>query len=211
MADFKTIENEYLNIDPYDKIKLIPFYERHKNYFDTPPSDINELRKYLWMLAEIGETFSLDHQPKIALPLLDKVINLYEQNHERLKIKLDDEREYNYALLSQGYSLLELKQYYKAKSYLKRFKGSKLDIQFDLETILRICDREMKNRVAIILGVTGLLILIVKYSIKWFSPENYSSLFVHSGFLGGLLLIVSGLLYKTKIKRALTGVQRKAG
>lgn len=202
MTDFKTIEKDYLTIDPLVKDKLLPFYDRHKGYFDNaPPNDNDELRKYLWMLTEIGVTYSFAKDHKTALPILDKVITLYEKYADRLDINLKEEREYNSAIWNKGYSFFELKQYFKARPFLKRMKDDnthQLDDKY--ATLLKICDWKIKNRIAIGLGLVGLLILVTKYSVKWFSPDNYSDILAHSGFLGGLLLIAFGLIYKTKIK-----------
>lgn len=202
MTEFKTIEKEYLNIDPFDKDKICPFYERHKRYFDNnPPIDNSELIVYLRMLTEIGQTFSFSGNHKSALSILEKAISHYETNEEKLAIDLKKDESYNNAIWNKVYSHFELRQYVKARLAFTKMNGNDvLQLDDKNEALIQICNWKIKNRIAVGLGITGLFLLFTNYSIKWFSPENYSIFLANLGNLGALLLIVFGLIYKTKIK-----------
>ena len=202
MNDFEIIEKEYLAIEPLNKNKLFAFYKSHKHYFenDTPKAS-EQLKKYLWMLSEIGVSYSYSGDHKTALKILDKVIKYYELKQGELSINLNEEKEYNSAIWSKGYSHFDLKQYSKAKQFLKRINEiDNLESKDKNELLLKICNWKIYNRIAVGLGTIGLLVIIVNYSIKWFSSDNYTEMNIYFGFLGGLLLISSGILYKTKIK-----------
>ncbi|MBL4755543.1 MAG: hypothetical protein JKY52_18355 [Flavobacteriales bacterium] len=206
MTDFKTIQKDYLNIEPLDKDKIFSFYKSHRNIFENdPPTDDDELRIHLWMLAEIGATYSYAEEHSTAIPILNMALHLYEKNVERLAIRLKEEKLYATAIWSQGYSLLGLKRYWKARRYFKRIED--LNTQnhtYNDTALLQICEWKIKNRIAIILGVVGLIILITKYSVEWFSPDNYVGILVYSGFIGGPLLITASLIYKTKTQASTT-------
>ncbi len=74
MSEFGQIEKEYLKIDPLSE-DLIQFYEKHLGYFKHQhPIDDEELGKYICMLAEIGQTYSLTEKHEQAYPILDRAI-----------------------------------------------------------------------------------------------------------------------------------------
>ncbi|UTW61377.1 hypothetical protein KFE98_15340 [bacterium SCSIO 12741] len=201
MSTFQSLEKEYLNITPFDTDQLLPFYEMNKSFFISfQPVHPNELKRYLSMLSEIGQTYSFSGKHKTAIAILNRVINLYETNHNQMDIDLTQEVSYNQACWSKGYSLMEQKQFAKAKPIFKHLQDLEAPQNADMyEIILKICNWKIKNRIAVGLGVTGFLILSVKYSVKWIYPENYSEFFVYFGFLGSILIISSGLMYKFKI------------
>lgn len=197
MIDFKDIEKEYLSLEPLDNETISAFYYKHQSFFDNdPPKENDSLLKTLWMLSEIGTTFSFAEQHNIALPILDRTVSLYRKNALKLKLDLEKEDNYNSAIWNKGYSLFQLGKYLKAKPYLKNYtKIESSENKMDEDLFLKVCENKIKNKILLIVGILGVIILVFSYFIQYILPEYDHPIFSYFGILGGILLMIYGVFY----------------
>jgi tetratricopeptide (TPR) repeat protein len=195
MPVFEEIEKEYIEIDPLDKNKLFPFYENNKHYFDSElPEDKEELKKYLCIVSEIGATYSNDKQYKIALSLLNRVLKLYKIHYKELSIDLskdDAYSSYNSAFSWKAHTLFNTGKYLRARTLLREIVRLRPEDK-DYQTLLAICELKIKKRMVNFMGIIGLFIIILEYSIKGFYGHKplWGNVMV---IMGGALLMLYGL------------------
>lgn len=205
MSRFETIEEEYLSIEPSDHDAQFAFYAKHSDFFESNPPEINNefFQKFLWILSDIGTSYSIAGKHNKAIELLSKVIRLYEKYEDQLGVDLTNESYYNTAVWQKGISLLELNRFSEARSYVKRMKADNAYGQKEqIEQVVKIVNWKIRNRIAIVLGILGILILIV-YVIGQLA-SSFDSFFVrNAGFVGGALLIASVVMHRKRMKSSL--------
>ena len=190
MTQQKDIENEFLTIDPSDNERLATFYNKHFRYFNCKPSlNMDNYEKYLTMICEIGNSFSFSGRHIEAIQILKKAEKIFST----INVDNNSNSKFNSIVFCLANSNLALRNYHKALTYFKRYLPTDKE-KNDTDLLIQICKDKIKNNTLVVLGIFGVLILVVKYSVKWFSPDNYSIFFQYSGFLGGILLLTSGIL-----------------
>jgi len=184
--NFNHIEKEFLQIEPLDKPRILSFYQAHSTYFDNQfPQTAEEQNKFLWMIFEIGASFSFDRQLTKAISILRRTLDLIGSDVEPIRKKI-----YNEAIYTLAYSYFEAKQYSLAKSYFIEYLKTANDNSVYARDYLLICRNKIRKKLCGNFGIAGAIILIIQYSIKFGFADYYSFLIRYFGFIGDALLII---------------------
>jgi tetratricopeptide (TPR) repeat protein len=141
------------------------------------------------MLCEIGNSYSFSGKHHEALQVLKQAEKMFKS------IGADNRTNstYNSIIFCLANSNLAQKKYLSALSLFKAYFPSEKE-KTNTKLLIQVCKDKIKGRILILAGSIGASILIIKYSIKWFSPDNYSSFVKGSGWVGAILLIAFGLI-----------------
>ena len=197
MTQQQYIENEFLTIEPSDNERLANFYSKHFKYFNCEPSlNMDSYEKYLTMICEIGNSFSFSGRHKEALKILKKAENIYRTINEDKNSNFI----FNSILFCMANSNFALGNYLKAMTYFKIYMPTEKE-KNNIDLLIQNCKDKIKNKILNVIGIFGVLIFIITFSVKWFSPDNYSIFFKYGGFISGILLLtygISGIILRKK-------------
>ncbi len=190
MTEFKDIEQEYLTMGTDDE-SLRVFYIKHKEYFyNYLPPDKDDQLVLMELLSEIGCFYSLSGEPQEAYNVLKRVIEYFES------INADNQENstYNSTLFSFALTNFEMKRYSKALKCMRIYISDKSK-ENEKELIIHLFKTKLKNRTLWRMGITGIVLSIIKYMILWFYPEHHSPAIQILGIVG-LLMVFSFLFIK---------------
>jgi hypothetical protein len=184
------IYSEFLTIEPFDILRLDKFYNDNKIYFSEKQiSDKEKQEKHLIMISEIGKAYSFSAKHIEAIQVLQTAESIYKS------IGADNKSDatYNSVIFCLANSNLALKNYYISLNYFKSYMKTDKENN-DIELLIQLCKDKIKDQILLLIGAFGFFFLSIKYTIKWFSPENYTQFIQRTGLLGGLLLLTYGIM-----------------
>lgn len=189
MTTFKDIEIEYLKIEPLDNFKLDKFYLKHIDFFAHVDKDNKEqFEKTLKMLIDITCSYSFSNRHYETITIIDKIKPLLSHNNVS-----DIGDSVNQLYFCGGQSYLSLKYYRHSLKYFNAYRPTNQE-KHSIEKLKQLCKDHLFNRALKIIGLSGLTILIVKYSIKYVFTDFYSSTIDMLGWVGAVTLLAYGLL-----------------
>ncbi|PJC61979.1 MAG: hypothetical protein CO022_06945 [Flavobacteriales bacterium CG_4_9_14_0_2_um_filter_32_27] len=193
----KNLFDVFLAIKPLDTNKLDAFYKKNKDDIDKRinTNDASQ-EKYLTMICEIGNAYSFSERHIEADKILKKANKILKAINRNSTTNIL----HNSILFCLAYSNFNLRKYFTALSYFKKYKPKETDCA-SVKTMISICEEKIKAKVLLIMGVIGFCILIVKYSIKWLYPENFYPIIHYIGWIGIILLLIYGFSLKKSKKK----------
>lgn len=191
------IEKEYHQATSSDG-SLLEFYERHRSFFDVIPHQDAEMKELqLIMLIDIAIEASLhDHTNTI---LLDRTIRLFE-NDVHLRSDPQFESSYYNLCYCKGLSLLKQNKYYKLCRMFRIMRKKKLTYNDkNVDKVIVFCKHKVAEQIAKVAGISGAILLFIKYAIFLLNPEAGSNWLTFLGYLGGTFACILWC-YKTAIQ-----------
>ena len=189
MTTFEQIESDFLNIGENDDTAIINYFYNNKDFFISTDFKREEIGiKSLWIMSEIiNSAYKLNNQ-EIVKSISELTITNFKNYSSRFNYNLKNDSHYKLLLFNVANNRLTNKSYFQAFKYFKEL------LRLDEESLkIKEIYNEVKSRlikiVARILGLIGLTLILLKYSLKILEVGNHIELII-IGYSGACLLII---------------------
>jgi tetratricopeptide (TPR) repeat protein len=145
------------------------------------------------MFTEIALAYSLSGQDEKALPLLKLSLTYIKPDEDSIQLCNV------YSAL--GLTYLNLKKYYPALKYYRKYSQLNPTITEAEKTVLLICKQKLNYKILQIAEYTGVGIFVIYFIIKYITPEYYNTSILFVFGFGGWFVILLSYIFKRYIQK----------
>ena len=193
LKTFEQIESGFLAIDENDNYTIVKyFYENEESFLSINIENKETGKRYLWMLTEILNSAIERKDQKIIRSISDSTIRKYHSFSTKFNFNINNDSHYKSLLINVANDHLNHKKYFLAYRIFKELhqiekSNNKIkELYFDSK-------RRIFRTLSRIIGIIGIILILLKYLLKFLELGSRSELLI-IGFTGAGFLIIFGIV-----------------